>query len=219
MWLWCESSHHATVYQLHNWFILLNYFQKYLYLSTSKTTAFYFYLSPFFGQCFVLYFNYFFVQVTKLLLDYLFEYFLHHCLCTFCRFRKFLARLKTKCTIFVVAQKRNMLPFSMKLKCCHSFALFLATRDTYQAQLSLRKVFTFCERVLLQNKLHNTSYWQWSIEVLTTKSWETEINRLRGLNPEPSDVESGVPVPQRSVSRLLGPIPFMYTLHQWNFWQ
>ena len=52
---------------------VLNYFQKYLYLSTTKTTAFYFYSSPFFGQYFVFYFKYFFVQVAKLLLDYPFR--------------------------------------------------------------------------------------------------------------------------------------------------
>ena len=39
----------------------------------------------------------------------------------------------------------------------HSFALFLATRDAYQAQLSAQKVLTFCERVLSLNKLHNSS--------------------------------------------------------------
>ena len=43
----------------------------------------------------------------------LFEYFLHHCLwTTFCRFRKFLARLKTKFTIFV---KRNLQPLEYSL--------------------------------------------------------------------------------------------------------
>ena len=93
----------------------------------------------------------------------LFEYFLDHCLWTiFCRFPKYLARLKTKFTIIV---KRNLQPlqfsllrkseirchFGPKLKRCHSFALLLASRDTYRAQLS-RKVVTFFERVLSLNE-------------------------------------------------------------------
>ena len=44
-----------------------------------------------------------------------------------------------------------------KLKRWHSFALFLATRGAYQAQLSAWKVLTFFERVLSLNELHNSS--------------------------------------------------------------
>ena len=50
-------------------FILLEYIQKYLHLSTFKTTPFLLLLKYFFGQYFILYFKYF-LSVTKLVLDY-----------------------------------------------------------------------------------------------------------------------------------------------------
>ena len=53
--------------------------------------------------------------------------------------------------MFVVAQKRNMLPFSTKIKALHSFALLLATQEAYQARLNAPKVLTFLKRVLLLN--------------------------------------------------------------------
>ena len=64
--------------RLNRLFILLEYFQKYLYLSTLKTTTFLLLLKYFFGQYFVLYFKYFFRQLRNFYLVTIFEYFLHH---------------------------------------------------------------------------------------------------------------------------------------------
>ena len=66
---WCEGSRPVVICQLHSLFILLEYFQKYLYLSTFKTTNFYFYSSIcLFNTLYLL--QVVFSSVMKLLLYY-----------------------------------------------------------------------------------------------------------------------------------------------------